>query len=278
MSNTNKGQLTSAQRLAKKRMLTQLKREIEDIEYDIKHSKMANLRISTIRNLKISLVVARLIAPYVLTAGITFGAFSIFNVPFVRDDIKKLLETKKTMDSRGNIRTEQQYDEYENTKGTISYIGKWEEGQDGFYCRSIKTYVLKDYSEDMIIKLLEDEDIAALDDIFGTPITSKTELSNNLTEADMMIEPYLEAIVYSKDENDYIIIKEPIDDNLGYGLLWFIVTLFAEMIPITIRSERGTFDFEWEVDKIKDAYPRVNREELKRKLEIRKNNYDRLKR
>ena len=132
--------LAERQRLEKKKMLLQMEKEIQQLEFDIHHSKTANLKVHALRGLKISLRAGQLIAPYVLTAAITFGGFAALGgMPFIKDDLKKKLEMKKELDSFGNIRYEQQYDSFDSSKGTISYVGKWNKQNDGFYSREIKT-------------------------------------------------------------------------------------------------------------------------------------------
>ena len=68
--------LTETQQLKKEKMLLQLQKEIESIEYDIQHSKINNAKIETIRNLKIGARALQLVAPYVLTASIIAGGFT----------------------------------------------------------------------------------------------------------------------------------------------------------------------------------------------------------
>lgn len=54
-----------------------MKKDIEDLEHKIKFSQFSNLKIKTVRNLKISLRAMQLIAPYVLTAGLIAGGFKL---------------------------------------------------------------------------------------------------------------------------------------------------------------------------------------------------------
>ena len=271
--------LAERQRLEKKKMLLQMEKEIQQLEFDIHHSKTANLKVHALRGLKISLRAGQLIAPYVLTAAITFGGFAALGgMPFIKDDQKKKLEMKKELDSFGNIRYEQQYDSFDSSKGTISYVGKWNKQDDGFYSREIKTYATENIEEDIITKIVNDVDITSLEDVFGAPVSSKLQTQNNLTDEEIQTQPYLEAVMYSKFDDDFIIVKESTSDNIGESILWFVLTLLAELIPLFIRLEVSSFDFEYWVDRIKEKHPLVDTKELTKKLEIKMNNYNRLTR
>ena len=279
MNEKNKKRQAEKNRLKQKKMLIQMEKEIHELEFDMKHSKISNLKVNMLRGLKISLRAGQLVAPYVLTAGITFGAFAALGgAPFIKDDQKKKLEMKKELDSFGNIRYEQQYDSFDSSKGTISYIGEWKKQDNEFYSREIKTYATENVEEDIVTKIINDIDITSLEDVFGNPISSKIETQNNLTDEEIQTQPYLEAIIYSKFDDDFIIVKEKTGDNIALTLVWFLVTILAELIPLFIRSEVSSFDFEYCVDRIKEKYPLVDTNELARKLEIKRDNYNRLTR
>ena len=278
MSNKNKKQhLTNKQNLEKEKMLTQFKKDIQQLEEDIKNSKTANRKIHALRGLKITLRTLQLIAPYVLTFSLVLGGFSaIGGTPFVQDSQKKKLETKKVLDSLGNIRYEQQYDEFSDAKGIITYAGKWQKKDDTFYSREIKTYSAAKLNEESIIKIIEEDNITSLEDILGKPISSKIQTQNNLTEEEIKEEPFLEAVIYCESDDDFIIVKESTSENILVTVLWFLVTILLEFIPMYIRYEHSNFDYEYLVERIKEKHPLIDEKELVKKLEIRRSNYNRL--
>ena len=110
----------------------------------------------------------------------------------------------KDMDSLGNVRIEQQYDKFEEDTNFLYYYTRWVKEDNGFYSRNVEVYKLKDITEEDIIKLFEKEDFK-LSDIFGEPITNKKETSNNIKINEEENKDYLQAIIYIKDKNDYII-------------------------------------------------------------------------
>ena len=262
----------------KNELMKQMEDEITQIKYDIDNSSKTNSKIKRLRALKYSLTSLRAITPYVLTAAMTFGLFATLHVtPFILNDQKKKLEKKKIFDSLGNIRYEEQYDNYDSAKSTISYVDKWEKRDDGFYSRKVLTFSAKDILEDIITRIVNDVDIDSLESVFGEPVSSKIQIHNNLTEEEIQAEPYLEAIIYSR-YNDFIVVKESQSENLFSTIVWVILTLFVEIIPFVLRKEYSDFDYIYYIDLIKEKYPYVDAKELEKKLEIKMNNYDRLTR
>lgn len=270
--------LTEKQRVEKKKMLLEMQKEITKLEHEIKHSKIGNAKVYALRGLKIVLRTGQLIAPFAVTAGITIGGFAAFGgTPFYRDKHKQKLEMMKELDSLGNIRYEQQYEEYQNSKSVISYYSKWNFAEDNLYSRDIETYALGDITEEQILKLIND-DVVSLREILGEPISKKKETKNNLTEEELQSEPFLQAMIYSKFDDDFIIVKESSIDNFGFTLLWVLATALAELIPLGWRNEYSYFDYGYCIRKIKEKHPTTDVEELTKKLEIKRNNYDRLTR
>ena len=80
MNEKNKKRQAEKKRIEQKKMLLQMKKEIEILESEIKHSNLVNAKIGTIRNLKISARALQKIAPYALTAGIIAGGFTLLEI------------------------------------------------------------------------------------------------------------------------------------------------------------------------------------------------------
>ena len=264
---------------ARKSMMEKMEKEVHKLENDLKNSGDANKKIKLLRSLKISLRFGQLIAPYVLTAGITFGAFAALGeVPFYKNYHKKRLETQMTLDSFGNVRYEQQYDSFENRDTIITSYGKWKNESDKFYSRLVKTYELRKVDESVITQLINDNNEDALERLFLEPVSLIIEKQNNLTEEEINKDAYLEARIYSKSEDDFIIVRESLKESLLIGFGWILFTLIPEFITLYLREEHSSFDFNECIDKIKEKYPFIKTDELSKQLEIRKANYDRLKR
>jgi len=265
-------------RLEQKKFLQQMKKDIEKLENKIKFSKFSNLQIGTIRNLKISLRAMQLVAPYVLTAGLIAGGFKLLgSCPFYRDIGQQNLNIMKEFDSLGNIRYEEQYNEFSGASDMLYFYGKWEKTNDGFYTRTVEKYKLKGLTEEEIRGLFEKEKMT-LQDILGAPFSSIKESNNNVSEEDIEKENYFQAIIYHEDKEDYIFVKESSSDNILITILYICVTGLGELLPFGIRSEFSSFDFGNCVSRIKEQYQPLDIPTLTKKLEIKRENYDRLTR
>ena len=267
-----------AERLAQKRILEEMKKEIERLEHLIKHVHRYNAEQAFLKNSEIALAFISKVAPYIVTAGISFSTYAFVGaIPFVRNDTKAYLETKKTIDSRGNISYEEQYAEY-NANGEISYYGKWMPKEDGLYSREVKTYNIGAVTEKTIMGVIDAPDNARLDDIFGEPKSTVIQTRNNLSEEEINADAYLEATMYSQDDNEYIVVKESVKDNILLTISWIVSTIALELIPRHIRKKYSHFNFERRVMELEKEYKPVDVDELKRKLEIKQSNYERLTR
>ena len=60
MNNSNK-----REKLEKQQLLFQMKKDVESLERQIKYSRLTNLKISSVKNLKITARALQLVAPYV---------------------------------------------------------------------------------------------------------------------------------------------------------------------------------------------------------------------
>ncbi len=264
--------------LEQKKLLLQMKKEIKQLENEIKYSKLTNLKIKTVRNLKISARAMQLVAPYVLTAGILAGGFKLLGAcPFYRDIHQQNLNTMKEIDSLGNIRYEEQYDDFTSSSNMLHFYGKWEKSENGFYTRTVEKYELEKLTEEEIIALFEKERIT-LRELLGAPISSIQESDNSITEEEIEEENYFQAIIYSENKEDYILVRESSSDNFVESLLYILLTVLCEFLPLAFRSEVSSFDFGNCVSAIKEKHRPIDIPVLIKKLEIKRENYNRLMR
>ena len=275
--------LTQKQELEKKKMIIEMEKEIQTLKDDLKHSRTKNIKIHTLRILNYSLKVTKILIPYFISAEMTFGILSLMgNTPFIRDNEKQKLEIKKEIDSKGNVRYEKQYSEFEDAIGSISYIGKWYKEKDGFYLREIKTYLTNEVSEDIITKIINNLEINSLDNVFGSPKSKKIETKNNLTDEEIESKPYLQAVVYSKVDDDFIIVKQSISNNIAETALYFLVNLIFTFLILNVKENTvGVMSlnkYKEFIEEIKEKYPLIDIDELMTKIEIRESNYNRLTR
>lgn len=278
MNEKNKKRQIEEKRRAQKKLLTQMQKEIKNLEFEIKYSKLINLKINVIKNLKISGRALQLIAPYLVTLGIGAGVFKNLGVtPFYRDDIKAYANIMTEFDNIGNIRTEEQYGDFEGKNGKLYCYGKWEKDDNGEYFRMIQMYSIKKETYETMMELFNQDELK-LEDIFGNPDSQIKETKNNLTKEELEQEPFLKAIVYNKDKDNYVIYKETIRSNITSTLVYLTISFFIGLLIAMVREDCSTFSFSNCVDDIKRKHTTIDIELLTKKLEIKKDNYNRLMR
>lgn len=262
----------------KKKILKELRQEITTLEEKIEHEKQINKIITTKRNIKISLCYIQWLAPYILTAGLmAYGFKSLgYGLPFYNNDNLKISSRKmKEFDNLGNVRYEQQYADFESQINTISYYHKWQKDNNGFYTRTIETYELdklNELDELEIIELFTKENSLNL----NNPTYVKKETIYNPTEEELSKEEYFKVVIYSVDEEDYIIRKETTEENLVVTITYISFTLLLEIILANLRTATSKFNLKRSITKIKEKYPNINNEVLIKKLAIKKDNYNTL--
>lgn len=286
MNEKNRKRQAEKKRLDQKKMLLKMKKEIELLESEIKYSSFVNVRIGAIRNLKISARVLQKVAPYVLTAGIIAGGFTLLgDIPFYPNDEWKVYSNVMTeFDNVGNIKTEQQYDSFEvngntldNSDSMLYYYSKWEKSDDEFYSRTVQTYSIKKKSIEDIMELFKKEDLK-LEDVLGKPNSNIKETKNNLTEDEIQEKSIIKAVIYNEDKNDYIVHKETVEENICSSALYVIIAGLCEFLPSYWRRKHSNFDFADCVKEIKRKHQSLDIDTLTKKLELKKDNYNRLMR
>lgn len=249
-----------------------LKKDIKKLEEDIKNAKTRNQKVKALRGLKYSLRFLQLIAPYAVAAGIGLGSFHALGItPFIRDEHKKCLETETQFDSLGNIRYEEQYDNYKNAIASIKYYGEWKKDDDGLYKRDIKKYANKKIDNDTIKEIVEKKDINSLEEIFGDPIARSVEKKNNLTEDELNEKAFLQATTYSEDKGDFILVKESVSDNIKLSIVSIALLVLIELLISVCRRDYSSFNFGDSISDIKDRHRLIDTNEMIEQLENKKN-------
>ena len=265
--------LDNKELVVKKVMMKRMKKELDELYFQVNHVDLVNRKIRFLRRLKLALCTGKLIAPYALTVSLVFGLFSLAGyTPFLKDTNKKKLQIKTEMDSLGNVNITGQYGRFKDKFASITYYGKWVKESDNMFVRNVKIYKVGKDNEEDIVRALENPNSLKLDDIFGKPETDAIEKRNNLSRDEVEKEPYLLAIVYSVDGNDVAYVEETNSDNATTTLLWFLITIIAQYIPLTFTN----FDYEKEKNDIKNTYHETTTKNLEKRLKIKQANYDRL--
>jgi hypothetical protein len=263
-----------------KKRLIKLQKEINTLEFKIDHPKITKIKKSFVKNLKLTGNVARLVAPYVLCAGIFFTTSPLVGCgrPFVSgDDIYTSASVMTEYNSFGEVRTEKQYSYLENGDNIISYYSKWIQKEDGSYVRDVKTYKLKKITEEEAIKLLDQEKIDLIDIVEDVNCIFE-ETKSNISEEEMAKGEFYQITLYSKDGKDTVFRTETAEENVIITLLYLFVSALCGCGVDYLRRVFTKFNYSNSVKSIKENYSEDDIEELKQKLELKLSNYNRLTR
>lgn len=271
----NNPQLLKKKNIKQDKIISNMEKEIRSLERKIDNVYLINKKNSVIKNLKIFSAVTKNVAPFVLACCITFGSFSILGyTPFGAEKMQKL-NTMKEIDSLGNIRYEQQYKD-KKEQNILIYYDKWQKDNSNYFKREIKTYNLNKLSEEKIIEIINSSKNLDLNNILGKPISVKTEINKNISEEELNSFGVMKALIYSENDDDYIIVKASIEENFFITFLYLIAFIIAELVVITVKDELCVKTLKEKCFEIKMAYPNIDVMELEKALFIKKDNYNKL--
>ena len=264
--------LTPSQDEDRKQLLFSLEKDLKKFEYKINHQKLEKIKSKINKHIKLTICKGRIIAPFAIALGITLGGSIICGVtPFYVDKEKSNLKVMEEISSTGSIRYEEQYVPFENTDNTITYYDYWKETDDHMFSRDIKVYNIGSIDKEKINEILKSES-NNLDEIFGNPILNKTEIKYDVSYTENI--SYLEAKIYSEDERKYTYINQSVKKNVYETIFWILLTLVLESLAIAIRD---VFPIRYKEIKAKLEKEDIDYlTDLEKKIEIRKNNYERL--
>lgn len=264
----------------KEKFILERKQEILKLEKKLKYYKLINLKLKTIKNLKISGRILKYILPYITSAVILCGVskYTGFGLPFKVDEIKHIAHTTTEYDADMNKFTKYEYigidDVNPDMTNVITHYSKWEEQDNGLYFRRIKIYKIKELSEDEIEKILNNENIN-LEALFGEPIEIKKEETNNIELVNSQNKEFLKATIHGKNKNDYIFYKESKVGNFRIIILWLLLSFIggcvSNCVVKKVTHNKYLLNFVDIESKYKDKL--LDKNELVKILEIEKNNY-----
>lgn len=253
-------------------LLMERKNELIELENKIKNYKKYKIK----KKLAISANVIRLIMPYILASCISIGGLKLCGVgyPFYIDKEKKEKYIKKQIDSKGNISFYEQYSEFDNMITIFNYYSSWEK-KDSFYERRVDTYQIDSVNDEYIYELINKENVD-INDIGYEKVSSRLERKNNLNLNELEDSEYVEALIYFKSKDEFIIVKEGLCTNIKDTFLHCIFLVCIEMLTIELKKHFSKYNYEEEIEKIYELYNTVDLDKLIKRYEIRKENYNRL--
>lgn len=232
----------------------------------------------------ISLKIAKVIMPYIITTFVTFGTFSLLKAtPFHIDNIKKYLYYTKEIDSLGNIKIESLYSDYEKVENKLLWFSKWEKQDDNTYKRTIKEYDTGKLTSYDIEELVNKYPNGDYEKIFDKISKTKIETSSSVSPEELKSGEYIKGIISGKDKKDYIIEKEEVErDYLTTILYIFILFSALGLCDFYYASKREHRTIKQEIEKIvresnNDEVLNAKMNDLQRKLKLKEDLYNTFK-
>ena len=257
-------------------LIKNLENEINDLEQQLTNEQKINKQRKIIRTIKISMATIRRLAPYSLILVLSTTGWKTItgSYPFIRDNNNKVpKKIMREIDNYGNIKEQGQYKGFEDKQNLVKYYTNWEKASDGFYTREVSTYILKDISDTRIENILTKKE--NIQDKYK-PLSIIEEKQNNIENQEKNNEELIVIRTYTEDENDYILKKESIIGNFFTTLGYIFFIIYIEAGACVIRAKFFEFNYNEKVNEIKRKYPLINKEQLTKKLELKKDNYNRL--
>lgn len=256
----------------------QLNREINDLEFKLKHPILTNIGNTSIRNLKIGSKLLQAAAPCILTVSLCGYTFcSLGFTPFIRDEIKDYARFKTEVDNTGKTVIEKQYYEYDDDSNAVFLYSNWELDKHGAFNRYVKIYHVNVKKLDRLIEYLE-MDSATIEEALGEPYRTYIETKGSLTEEEMTENPYIKVMFYDRDRNDVTIRRETVGENVAATILFIFMSLYGSFFTQNFVNKRLPVDYKEIIQGIKEKYKNVSSEDIQKKLEIKRENYERLMR
>lgn len=263
--------LTKEQLKKRKQMILNLKKEIKTLESTLKNPKLAKTKNQAIKNLKLLETTGKFLAPYVLVAGLTVTSFvKMESTPFIRDQHHENLNIRQEYDSFGNYTSKEQYTPFKSSDSILIYTSKWTL-KDGVYSRIVDSYDISSLNAETLLDAVTKSDFS-IKEILGEPKTRRVE--NRTSLSDENNSESLKAIIYSVDEDSFILKEQSADENVKETFLWFLVTLFFEYL-VKLFDGRTPI-----VKKLKIVASKYYQDEdlvlAYKKLQLKRENYNRL--
>lgn len=272
-------ELSKKQKKELEEFLVDLKKEIIELRERAYPTTSNKMKRKLLMYSKLFLRSFKYTLPYTICVTLIFGFMSYFNVtPFFINNIKRQKELKKTIDSRGNIAIESQYDDYKNNSNIITHYSKWSKLSDGQWLRNIDVYEVDDLNEKSMEIVKNPLAARSVEELFGPATYRRQEIKNMLTKDEMESEGYLEAMIFLKDTGDYLITKESYGANITETFAYLFAIMTAAGLITANRDIEKHINYKHDKTEIREKYSDKVNPELIKTLKIKEENYERLTR
>ena len=253
----------------------ELEYDIKKLDHRIKYNKQIKFLNKTVKNLEISYACLKFISPYIITAFLSAGIFKAVGLgyPFYLDDTKVYQKEMIEYDNYGNNTTQTSYDSFDDFNSVTIYT-PWRY-EDNVYKRNISIYNVDNRDIEDVNSVLNGE--KDIEDLVKKPTREIEEIKNEITQEELNNESIIEVRVYNENKNKYDFRKENVGKNIEASFLYCLGVMVIGAIIYGIQYELGV-KINNTIYKIKRKYKKEDEdiEVLKKKLQIRKDTYDRL--
>ena len=254
---------------ARKEEIKKLEELKADLEKELREQKKEKFEQFNIRNLKFLGHTCNFLAPFVLSAGITVGAFRLFGggLPFHTDDITKYKTYNLDFDTKGYVTMDEEYRTnrwFDNAVPSNSLViySPWEE-QNGLYIRFKREYNIGSLISLDLYDAVLNADYGYIEQNI-TDYKEEIQTSNHINEEEPN-DYIFQASLHILDKDDTLVYSETDLKNIIITIIEVILGLGAGSLIAYFRD----FEYLWEIESINDDYQwtirRVN--STKEKLE-----------
>ncbi len=256
--------------------IKKLKKEVDELSFEVNHTKLANFKRSSIKNLKIFKKKLRMFLPFVLVGTMLTGAYAHFvGLPFVKQPVRTYARVKLELDSDSHFNENRQYYNYDDTTSYLYVYSKWQESNN-CYSRQIRAYAINENLINSVIDLLE-SDNPDIESLMLDPTAISYQKSNNLTSEELDRDDYIKATLFYNDKDDQIVrMQYPMEVFQVSGIYVLFLLLTSILVGLIFSDDRKKC-YE-QIKKIKSEFRNIDLEEVRRQLILKKDNYDRLTR
>lgn len=257
------------------KLIKSLQSDLENLKFQVKHYKFYQMKQKIIRLLKIAKYNSVVIIPTLIIAVEIAKLFHSLGggYPFVMDELEQKENLIEEFNSHKKYSIERHYKDLKKDNELL-VCSNWELQENGLYKRNVIRYSFSDNVKEDIIDAVNAGDLSKIIDSIGKPY-SYTQEKKELSEEELKEEtPYLQAILYSVNDENIITVRETIDSNIRITSLEFSLTIIAYLI---LRVTLGDL-VNKKIVKIKEntIIPEEDVKILAKRLTIRQNNFDRL--
>ena len=259
-------------RQQQKKFIDDLKKEIDTLEDSLQHVGATNVKRAVIKNVRIA---GRKVLKWLPTvaAGIIISVpfTNYVGVPFRSVPVSQPARVEQKVDTLGHINEKRQLIDFDSSSNYLDFYSGWQEDGD-HYTRTIKRYFISEEIVNQCIEVANGDLITNFDSMFGVPNYVVNEKSNNLTEEEINTGPYAEIVHYFTDENDRGIRMTTAMEIIGVSFFYICAVLAADF-GMACATKRFRTSCDGKVSKYKVDYKPLDRDEIKKELKLKRDNY-----